>query len=82
MIIGLLVDCGRIHLTTNPIELQASVDVVAQDVLQIARRRFWVEPGIVEGWIQNERLAVVDLVDRAADGSVMIVQLVISRFEL
>ena len=57
----MLVDDGRIDLATDTVELKLSVDVVAEDVLQVVLRCSWVEPCVIVSRVENDRLPVMQV---------------------
>ena len=62
----MLVDDGRIDVASDRVELQLVIDVVAEDVFQVFLRRRRVEPGVVIGLVENDRLTVVQVLHRLA----------------
>ena len=66
MVIRLLVDDGRIDVASDRVELQLVIDVVAEDVFQVSLRRRRVEPGVVIGLVENDRLTVVQVFHQLA----------------
>jgi len=59
MVVRLIIDDGRIHVTSDTVELQLTVDVVAENVFQVLLRRPRVEPCVVIGLVADFRLPVV-----------------------
>lgn len=64
MVVGQLVDGAGVHLTPNAIELQLTVDVVAENVLEAVLGRRRVQPGVIVGRVENERLPIMQLLHR------------------
>ena len=62
----MLVDDGRIDVASDRVELQLVIDVVAEDVFQVFLRRRRVEPGVVIGLVENDRLTVVQVFHQLA----------------
>lgn len=53
-----------------------------QETFRGGRWRLRIKPGVVEGWVEDDRLPVMDLLHRIAAAAVMIVQLVMLSFLL
>jgi len=61
VVIRLLVDDRRIDLATDTVELKLSVNLVAEDVLQVVLRCSWVEPCVIVSRVENDRLPVMQV---------------------
>lgn len=63
-VVGQLVLDGGVHVAADSVELQVLIEVFVQQLFGVVRRRFRVQPGIIDVRIEDHRLPIMDLAHR------------------